>query len=431
MNILVIGSGGREHALAWKLGMSKSVDKVFCLPGNGGTASKAINLNIKGADLKEQVLMAVEEYSIDLVVVGPEQPLADGLVNLLEAEGISAFGPCAEAAKIESSKTFAKEIMESEGVPTASYRSFSELAGAISFLDEIDPPYVIKADGLAAGKGVSVCSSLVEAKDVLSALFVDGKLGNAARKVIIEEYLKGVELSYFVITDGRRVVPFGTAHDYKQVYDGNRGPNTGGMGAFSPSPLLNNDLHQTIITKIIQPTLRGLRKKGTVYKGFLYAGLILTEQGPKVLEFNCRLGDPEAQVLLPRLQSDLAGIMRDTLEGRLSEDIVEFSEQTCLAVILASGGYPGRYKKGEVITIDDRLTEMKDMYLFHAGTKIVEDNKRKLVTAGGRVLAVSALGESTKEAAAKAYRGVAMINFPGMIYRRDIGKLYGKDDGRE
>ncbi|MEC9489222.1 MAG: phosphoribosylamine--glycine ligase [Halanaerobium sp.] len=442
MKILVIGSGGREHALAWKLAEGDRVEKVYCLPGNGGTASFAVNIGENGKGLQEQVVEVVKREGIDYVVVGPEQPLADGIIDFLADEGIAAFGPNGAAARIESSKIFAKELMAETGIPTACFATFSRLEDAQNYIEENEPPYVIKADGLAAGKGVFISKTRTEASHVLESLLQDGLLGDAANQVVIEEFLEGPELSFFVLTDGESVMPFGTAHDYKKAYDQNRGPNTGGMGAFSPSPLVDRELEERIMDNIIFPTLAGLKERGIRYRGFLYAGLILTREGPKVLEFNCRLGDPEAQVLLPRLETDLSRIIGHACQGKLAQAEIRFAPDTCLAVIIASGGYPGDYEKGKVINLaEDKLEALEDLYLFHAGTKKAEQQayqqakgnrpaKRSkdeaLVTAGGRVMAISALGQNREEAAAKAYRGVEAVEFAEMAYRTDIGRLYGE-----
>jgi phosphoribosylamine--glycine ligase len=415
MRVLVVGGGGREHALAWKLGQNPTVDKIFAVPGNAGIAEIAECFQADVTDA-ETLSNLAEDLGIDLTVIGPEGPLVEGIADELESRGLVVFGPSKAAARIEGSKAFAKEIMEKAGVPTARARSFDDQAGATAFLDELSPPYVVKADGLAAGKGVSICETRAEAEAAIAECLVAGRFGDAGATVVIEEFLEGEELSLFCLTDGRVVLPLAPAQDFKRALDGDQGPNTGGMGAYSPVPHMPSDVVSRAVTEIFEPVVRQLDHEGARYKGLLYGGLMITADGPKVLEFNCRFGDPETQVVIPRLGSDLAEIMLACAEGNLEHYVPQWRSEACVTVVLASGGYPGDYATGKEIRGLEEATQKPDVLVFHAGTK----RRRSIVTAGGRVLAVSALGADLAEARARAYDAVNAIDFKGKQFRTDI-----------
>ena len=419
MRILVVGSGGREHALTWKLAQNPAVEKIYCAPGNGGTAELAENIPISSGDI-DKLAQFAEEERIDLTVVGPEAPLVAGIVNEFEKRGLKIFGPRKEAALIEGSKVFAKELMERYGIPTGKAKVFEDFEEAKKYLKSVSPPLVVKADGLAAGKGVSVCFSLEEAEVALKSCFVERKFGEAGDRVIIEEYLEGEEVSFFVLTDGSSALPLLTAQDYKRVFDGDKGPNTGGMGSYSPAPFMNTQLEKKIMEEIMLPTVEALKREGREYKGVLYGGLIMTSDGPKVLEFNCRFGDPETQAILPLLESDLLEIMMAVVEENLREYRLNWRDEKCVDVVLASGGYPGKYEVGYLIEGIEEASRVRNVCLFHAGTKRGEDNK--LYTSGGRVLNVSARGRSYREARERAYEAIEKIRFEGMHFRKDIGE---------
>ncbi|TDA67476.1 MAG: phosphoribosylamine--glycine ligase [Clostridia bacterium] len=414
MRILVVGGGGREHALVWKLAQSPKVTELYCAPGNAGISREAACVSIGAEDIPALVDFAVEK-KIGLVVVGPEAPLVAGLVDALEAVGIAAFGPSRQAAMLEGSKAWAKEFMARHGIPTAQYRVFTEIGPAVEYARSLGS-CAIKADGLAAGKGVTVADTEAEAVSVLQDLLVDQKLGPAGRRVVIEERLAGEEVSVLAFTDGKTLVPLPAAQDHKRAYDGDRGPNTGGMGAFSPPPFFTRELEERVVEEILQPVIAGMAVEGRPYRGVLYAGLMLTGDGPKVLEFNCRFGDPETQVLLPRLESDLVEVMVATTEGRLSEVDITWKPGAAACVVLAAGGYPGPYRKSEDITGLEELPP--GVLAFHAGTSWRDG---RLVTSGGRVLGITATAPTLGEAVALAYRGVEKVSFPGCHYRCDIG----------
>lgn len=417
MRVLVIGSGGREHALTWKLARSPRVDRLFVAPGNGGTAATAENVPIAATDVPALVAFARQE-KVDLAVVGPEAPLVDGLVDAFAVAGLRAFGPTAAAARLEGSKAFAKQFMVEEGIPTATGAIFRDYAAAQAYLHQEAPPFVVKASGLAAGKGVAVCSTLEEAETALHRTMVERVFGEAGDRVLIEACLQGEEVSLLAFTDGRTVVPLQPARDYKRVADGDLGPNTGGMGGYAPSPFLPPVLVEEVTARVLQPTVDGMRRRGIPYIGVLYAGLMLTDQGPRVLEFNCRFGDPETQVLLPLLESDLVEIFLACLEGRLDEVEMYWKPGCTVCIVLASDGYPGSYEVGKEITGVDEVERLENMVVFQAGTKQEGD---RLVTAGGRVLAVTAIGPNLSVAQERAYAAAGRIRFAGVHYRQDIG----------
>lgn len=417
MKILVIGGGGREHALAWKIAQSSQVDKIFVAPGNGGTAKIAENVPIKADDV-EALLEFARKEAIDLTVVGPELPLSLGIVDSFEEEGLKIFGPRKDAALLEASKAFSKAFMERHGIPTARYREFADPGEAKAYIEEAKGGVVVKADGLAAGKGAIVCPTKKEALDAVSLILEEKAFGEAGSRVVIEELLQGEEASFIVVTDGTHVVPFPSAQDHKPVYDGDRGPNTGGMGAYSPAPVITEELKEDILKTIIEPAIRGMREEGRPYRGVLYAGLMITEDGPKVLEFNARFGDPEAQPLMVRLKSDVVELMLASIEGRLHTVEPEWDERCALCVVMASGGYPGSYQKGLPIEGLEEAEAMEDVFVFHSGTAIKDG---QCVTAGGRVLSVTALGTTIEDAKQRCYRAVERIRWEGVHYRKDIG----------
>src|SRR5262245_13245343 len=416
MKLLVIGSGGREHALAWKLALSPRVQKVFVAPGNGGTARETGVENVAITDLAALADFAAREQ-IYLTVVGPEAPLAAGVVDLFRARGLKIFGPTKAAAQLESSKAFAKSFLVRHGIPTAAYETFTEARAAHAYLDRRGAPIVVKADGLAAGKGVVVATSVAEAHAAIDRILVDRAMGDAGAQLVIEEFLDGEEASFIVLVDGEHSLALATSQDHKRLRDGDAGPNTGGMGAYSPAPVVTPALHARIVREIVTPTVRGMAKDGVPYSGFLYAGVMIDRAGnPKVLEFNCRLGDPETQPILMRLKSDLLPLLEHALDGRLDRIEAEWDRRTALGVVLAAANYPDTPRKGDAITGIPPATE--DCHVFHAGTELAGG---KLVTSGGRVLCVTGLGDSVKMAQKRAYEAVAAISFDGVQYRRDIG----------
>ena len=418
MRILVIGSGGREHALVWKIAQSKLCDKLFCAPGNAGISKIAECIDIKADDIAGLLDFARKER-IDLTVVGPEVPLSLGIVDEFAQYKLKIFGPNKAAAQMEGSKVFSKELMAKYKVPTADFKVFDNPDEAKKYVEKIGAPCVVKADGLAAGKGVVVAKTVDEAKKAVELMMVEKVFGDAGNKVIIEECLQGEEASILVITDSKEVVALASAQDHKRVFDNDAGPNTGGMGAYSPAPVVTKELFKEILDNVIYRTIDGLAKEGIDYRGVLYAGIMLTKDGPKTLEFNVRFGDPETQAILPRLKSDLVEIMLATGEQKLSRvRSLEWDNRACVCVVCSAGGYPGNYKKGKEILGLDQAAAIKDAAVFHAGTKL-ENNK--LVTNGGRVLGVTGLGKTIKEAVDKAYAAVKVISFEGMHYRKDIG----------
>ena len=419
MKVLVLGGGGREHALCYVLSKSAKLSKLYCIPGNGGISEIAeIPEGIGLSDFEKIKEFCLKE-KIDLVIPGPEEPLVKGIRDYLSEVGISVFGPDKFGALLEGSKAFAKEIMKKAGVPTAQFEVFDTYERALDFVRKKGAPIVVKADGLCAGKGVFVCKTLEEAEEALHKIFVEKIFGEAGSKVVIEECLEGEEASYIVITDGENFKALPTSQDHKRLLDNDEGPNTGGMGAYSPAPLVNEVLRKKIEEKVISPVLKVMKEKGHPYQGFLYAGLMISKGEPYVLEFNCRLGDPEAQAILPRIENDFLEVIERALEGRLREYELKESPKASLCVVMASKGYPGSYEKGKIITGLDKVKEMEDVIVFHAGTKKEGD---KFLTNGGRVLGVTALGNTIPEAIERAYSAVKLIHFEGAHYRTDIGK---------
>ncbi|MCA9082544.1 MAG: phosphoribosylamine--glycine ligase [Planctomycetaceae bacterium] len=418
MKILVVGQGGREHALVWKLAQSQGVSKVFCAPGNAGTAIDAENVPIASDDIG-RLLSFAKQNSIDLTVVGPEAPLVAGIVDEFQRQGLKIFGPSKSAARLEGSKSFSKEIMKKAGVPTAAFRCFSRVEDATHYIDSMeDGPLVVKADGLAAGKGVYVCRNHAEAKAAVNDMLVKDLFGAAGRKVVIEDCLDGQEASILAIVDGDTIIPLETSQDHKRAQDGDRGPNTGGMGAYSPAPLVSEEIMDEIIRRILIPTVHTMRVEGHPFSGVLYAGLMLTDSGPKVLEYNVRLGDPEAQPVLMRLKSDLAQVLSLAASGRLEElEGLDWDERPAVCVVMASKGYPGSYSKGFRITGLEEAAEISDAKVFHAGTLL---KNSEVVNDGGRVLGVTALGSTIAEAKQRAYEAVNCISWDGGWNRTDI-----------
>ena len=419
MKLLVIGSGGREHALAWKCAQSADVGEVLVAPGNAGTAreTKCRNVPVSADDIDGLLALAAEE-KVALTIVGPEAPLVAGLVDRFEAAGLPCFGPSANAAQLEGSKAFTKDFLARHDIPTAAYRNFSEIEPALEYIRAQGAPIVIKADGLAAGKGVTVAMTLEDAERAAEDMLSGNRFGAAGARIVVEEYLDGEEASFIVVTDGTTVLPLATSQDHKARDEGDTGPNTGGMGAYSPAPVVTAEVERRIMDEVIRPTLAGMKADGANYVGFLYAGLMVMADGaPKVIEFNCRLGDPETQPILMRLQSDLAAICKATLNGRLDAVEVEWDSRAALGVVMAAGGYPGSYAKGhEIAGLDDADSDVQKV--FHAGTK-AEGNS--VVTSGGRVLCVVGLGEQVSQAAERAYDAAAKIHWEDVYLRRDIG----------
>ena len=416
MKILVIGGGGREHALTWKIAQSPHSERIFCAPGNAGTEAIAENVAIPAGDLKALVRFA-KENRIDLTVVGPDDSLAAGIVDLFAAEKLRAFGPTKSAARIEASKIFAKELMRAQKIPTAEARTFSDSSEALDYCEQLKFPVVIKADGLALGKGVIIAAHRVAARSAIDEMMNQGRFGDAGRRIVIEDFLRGTECSLHALVDGRSYRLLESARDHKRALDGDQGPNTGGMGAFSPANNWNKKLQSKFETEIMQPLLRGLLQEGITFHGMLYPGLIITSEGPRVLEFNCRFGDPETQALLPRMKSDLLPLLEATIDGNLSKRTIEWDTRAAVTVVLASGGYPGKYETGKTISDLDDAAKVEDVHIFHAGTKRADGEVR---TAGGRVLAVTALGSTLEAARARVYDAVSRIHFENCHYRRDI-----------
>lgn len=418
MRVLVIGGGGREHALSWRISQSPTCSSIYILPGNAGTES--IGENLPGnPENPAEILAAAKKVRPDLVVVGPEAPLVKGAADLLREEGFLVFGPSRSASMIEGSKVFAKKLMLDYGVPTAKARIFSSPQAAIEFARNANPPIVVKADGLCAGKGVIIAKDHEETERAINLIMVDRRFGDAGKSVLIEEFLEGEEVSYFIITDGREIAPLSSAQDYKRAYDNDEGPNTGGMGSYSPFPKMTREEEESVIEKIFEPVLYALKKEGAVYVGTLYGGLIKTESGYKVLEFNCRFGDPEAQVVLPRIEGDFLGLLAAAAEGNLANaPKITISDKKALTVVLASGGYPEKYETGfEIQGIEN--AERSGVIVFHAGTKKADG---KILTAGGRVLNITAVGSTFDEVRQKVYEAVSKIRFENMHYRKDIGR---------
>ena len=416
MRILVIGSGGREHALAWKLRQSSEAERIFCAPGNAGTAEIAENVAIPVGDL-DALLRFARENRVDLTVVGPDDPLAAGIVDLFATEGLRAFGPTKSAARLEASKIFAKELMRAQKIPTAEARTFADSGEALDYCERVKFPVVIKADGLALGKGVIIAPDAATTKSTIDEMMNRGRFGEAGRRIVIEEFLCGTECSLHALVDGSSYRLLESARDHKRALDGDQGPNTGGMGAFSPANNWNKKLQSQFEAEMMQPLLRGLLQEGVTFRGLLYPGLIVTNQGARVLEFNCRFGDPETQALLPRMKSDLLPLLQATIDGNLSKCAIEWDTRVAVTTVLASGGYPGKYETGKAISGLDDAAKLEDVQVFHAGTKRANSEVR---TAGGRVLAVTALGSTLEAARTRSYEAVSCIHFENCHYRHDI-----------
>jgi phosphoribosylamine--glycine ligase len=418
MNVLVIGSGGREHALAWKAAQSNNVEKVFVAPGNAGTATenKLENVAISAGDTAALIDFA-KTQNIALTIVGPEQPLVDGVVDAFQAQGLTIFGPSAKAAQLEGSKAFTKDFLARNEIPTGWYQNFTEIEPALAYVREKGAPIVIKADGLAAGKGVIVAMTLTEAEDAINDMLAGNAFGDAGHRVVIEEFLDGEEASFIVMVDGKNVLAMATSQDHKRAYNNDEGPNTGGMGAYSPAPVVTPELHQRIMDEVIYPTVEGMAKEDAPYIGFLYAGLMIDADGtPKVIEYNCRFGDPETQPIMMRLRSDVVELCLSACAGELDKTTIDFDPRPAVGVVLAAGGYPGSYAKGKIIS-GLEINERSDRKIFHAGTA---NDKGDIVTAGGRVLCATALGNSVTEAQKAAYELLNEISWDQVEFRTDI-----------
>jgi phosphoribosylamine---glycine ligase len=415
MKVLIIGGGGREHALAGAIRKSPYTETIVCAPGNAGMRQIAECVDIPVTDIKA-LLNFARKNEVDLTVVGPELPLSLGIVDLFRRHGLTIFGPTQKASRIEGSKAFAKAVMRKYGIPTADYREFGKPDEAEEYVKKKDPPYVLKADGLAEGKGVLICANRGEALDGIDRIMRKKDFGDAGKKLIIEEMLTGEEASVLAMTDGEKIAILPSAQDHKAVFEGDTGPNTGGMGAYAPAPVVTQALIQTVRSRVFEPLIRGLAEMGIVYRGVIYAGMMMTQAGPKVLEINCRFGDPETQAILPLLKTDLVDLMIECAEGRLKNEEIQTTGKSAVCVVMASGGYPGHYEKGKVI--HGLKPQSGDVHVFHAGTKLRD---RDVVTSGGRVLGVTAVGATLREAIDRAYREVGRITFDGAYYRRDIG----------
>ncbi len=424
LRILVVGSGGREHALVWKLAQSRRVQQIFCAPGNAGIARHAQCAEISSSDLSGLASLA-ERERIDVTVVGPELPLSQGIVDLFQERGLRVFGPSRSAALLESSKAWCKQTLSKYGIPSGYFATFDDVDDALSYLETQEPPVVVKADGLAAGKGVTIAHTAEEAQQAVRESMVQGTFGDAGQRIVIEEYLTGQEVSVMALSDGENLFPLPPSQDHKPIFDGDRGPNTGGMGCYSPVPVLTDDLAQQAMAEIMRPAVRAMAEEGRPYVGCLYGGLILTDEGPKALEFNCRFGDPESQVVLPRLGEDLVDLLEAALDGRLPEQKAPAEKSAAVCVVMASGGYPGEYATGKLIHGLDSVDAMPDVAVFHAATKETDEG---LVTSGGRVLGVTGLGDSLSEAIENAYRAVGEIKFEDAHWRRDIGRRASRSD---
>ncbi|MEA3560070.1 MAG: phosphoribosylamine--glycine ligase [Candidatus Thermoplasmatota archaeon] len=418
MKVLVVGGGGREHVIAWKIIKSRWVSKVYCAPGNGGISEVATCVPIKADDI-EGLISFVKDKEIDITIVGPEAPLAMGIVDRFEEEKLKIFGPSKAAARIESSKVFAKELMKKYDIPTADFKVFDDHRKVKKYIKRTGGPMVIKVDGLAAGKGAFPCEDEIEALEAVDRI-ASGAFKDADDRIIIEEFLNGEEASVLAFSDGQNIIPLESAQDHKRAFDGDKGPNTGGMGAYSPAPIITDDLSSRIYDEILVPTIRALEKEGCPYKGILYAGLMITEDGPMVIEFNCRFGDPEAQAVIPRMATDFLKPILGSCDGTLDKVRFRWSRSACVCVVMASGGYPGSYDKGYPIEGIVSAERTDGTVVFHAGTRLTEDNE--IVTSGGRVLGVTATGPTIKKTIEKAYRGVKKIDFKDAYYRKDIGK---------
>jgi phosphoribosylamine---glycine ligase len=417
MKVLVVGGGGREHALVWKIAQSRAVKKIFCAPGNAGIARIAECLPIVAEEVSSLLTFA-EKEGIDLTVVGPEAPLTLGIVDTFKARGLRIFGPSRKAAEIEGSKVLSKEIMKKYGIPSADFQAFADFQEAAKYIQEKNGPLVIKADGLAAGKGVILCKDAGEALAALDRIMVRKEFGAAGQRVVVEEFLQGEEASFLVFTDGKAILPLPTSQDHKAIFDGDRGPNTGGMGAYSPAPVVTEDVHRTAMETILLPTIRAMACEGREYRGVLYAGLMIKDSRLKVLEFNARFGDPETQPLLMRMKSDLVPVLEATIDGGIDRLQVDWDPRPTVCVVMASGGYPGPYAKGKVISGLEEAAKIPGAFVFHAGTAVKDG---QVVTTGGRVLGVTAIGSGIRGAIETAYQAVGKISWEGMQFREDIG----------
>ena len=420
MNVLVIGSGGREHALAWKASQSVSVSTVYVAPGNAGTA---MEVSIENTDISVTDFSALADFAesnnVGLTIVGPEQPLVDGIVDYFQTRGLAIFGPSSGAAQLEGSKAFTKDFLERQKIPTANYGNFTEVDAALDYLKQVGAPIVVKADGLAAGKGVIVAMTMAEAEDAVRDMLAGNAFGDAGSRVVIEEFLDGEEASFIVMVDGKNVLPMATSQDHKRAGNGDTGPNTGGMGAYSPAPVVDEVIYQRIMDEVIYPTVKGMADEGNDYTGFLYAGLMIMADGtPKVIEYNCRFGDPETQPILLRLQSDLVAHCLAALEGSLDQQTTQWDPRPAIGVVLAAGGYPGSYRGGDVISGLSDTLENSDQKVFHAGTAMTEG---RVVTRGGRVLCATAMGDTVSDAQVRAYQLASTIHWDDVYLRNDIG----------
>ncbi len=420
MNILVVGGGGREHAIAYSLSKSSSIKKLIVAPGNPGIETFAECYPIAADDIEGQCKLA-KDMKADIVFIGPEIPLVLGLKDKLSKIGINAFGPSKEAAQLEGSKTFSRNFCKRYNIPQPNFKYCSDLNTAKDQIELLNGYCVVKADGLAAGKGVVVCDTVNEAIEASTQMLEDNKFGDAGKSILIEERITGIEASVFAVSDGNTAIVLGTAQDHKRAYDNDQGPNTGGMGAISPAPALNEELNKNIFNNIIIPTINGMRSDGIPYEGILYAGVMLTDQGPKVIEFNCRFGDPETQVVLPRLSTDLVDIIHNTVTNNLENTPIELTDSTAITVVIASKGYPGIFKKGIELPSLNNLNKQDDILIFHSGT--AKNDNENLISSGGRVLSVTAIGDNVKDCRQKAYKAVEEINWDKGFYRRDIGKV--------
>ncbi len=418
MKVLVVGSGGREHALAWKIAQSPLVDRLFCAPGNAGIAQVAECVDVEAADILNLRKFA-RQNAVDLTVVGPEAPLTRGIVDAFKASDLRVFGPSQQAARLEGSKVFAKQLMQRHGIPTAEFRVFNGADRAKAYLDMVGAPIVVKADGLAAGKAAIVCRTIEEAKEAVDRIMIRREFGEAGDQIVIESMLEGEEASMIAFTDGRTIAVLPSSQDHKAVYDGDRGPNTGGMGAYSPAPVVTDELASQVEREVLVQTVHAMNREDKPFHGVLYAGIMVTGDGPQVLEFNCRMGDPETQPLMMRLKSDLVPILLATIDGTLDETEPEWDERPAVCVVMASGGYPGHYDKGHPISGLEEAGKTKDVVVFHAGTRMLEG---EVVTNGGRVLGVTALGDTIAEAKDRAYAAVSKIYFQDAYCRTDIGQ---------
>jgi phosphoribosylamine--glycine ligase len=418
MKILVIGGGGREHALVWKLAQSPRVEKIWCAPGNAGIDTLAEPVAIEVTDI-DAIVDFARTHAVDLVVPGPELPLTLGVIDALREAGLRGFGPTRAAAQLEGSKTFTKELLRRAKVPTGFFSSFTEADEAVRYVNEVGAPIVVKADGLAAGKGVLICATVAEAEKAIDEIMRWRTFGEAGDRIVIEEFLAGEEVSFMALSDGETVVPLASSQDHKRAFDGDEGPNTGGMGAYSPAPIMTPALTEQVMREIMSPVVRALAERRIIYTGVLYAGLMITADGPKVLEFNCRFGDPECQALLPRLRGDLAELMQASVDGRLASATLEWDARASVCVVLAAGGYPGNYERGKVIRGLDGLRDWSEGMVFHAATARRDG---QVVTTGGRVLGVTALGADVTAAVTEAYKAVDQISWDDMHCRRDIGR---------